>query len=84
MDVVALIGLAAAACTTAAFMPQVIKSWKTRQTRDISLGWLAFFMFGIATWIVYGLLRHDPVIIAANVATLVLVLMLLALKIKHH
>ena len=84
MSVVNMIGLLAAVCTTCAFVPQVVKSWRTHQTRDISQGWLALLIFGVAAWIVYGVLRHDLVIIAANVATLLLVLTLLALKLKHH
>ena len=84
MGMIEMIGLVAAVCTTAAFVPQVVKSWKNRHTRDISLGWLALFIFGILSWTVYGILRHDLVIIAANVVTLLLVLMLLALKMKYR
>jgi len=84
MDVVTVIGLAAAACTTLAFLPQVLKSWRTRHTRDISIGWLVLLTIGLLTWIVYGVLRHDPVIIAANIATVSLVGIIIVLKIKYH
>ena len=84
MDMISLIGLFAAICTTSAFLPQVLKSWRTKQTRDISIGWLVFLTIGLSTWIVYGVLRNDLVIIAANVATIILVLILFGLKIKYH
>ena len=83
MDMISLIGLFAAACTTLAFLPQLLKSWRTRQTRDISIGWLVLLAIGLSTWIVYGVLRHDMVIIVANVATIALVLILFGLKIKY-
>ena len=84
METTSIIGLLAAGCTTTAFLPQVIKSFKTRHTRDISLGWLVLLLFGIGLWVAYGLLRGDFVIITANVATLVLVVILFTLKIKYH
>jgi len=84
MDTISFIGVFAAACTTLAFLPQVLKCWRTRQTRDISIGWLVLLTIGLSSWIVYGVLRHDLVIIAANVATISLVLILFGLKIKYR
>ena len=51
-----LIGFAAAACTTVAYAPQVIKVWKTRSTGDISLGMFLVMVLGLALWLAYGLL----------------------------
>ena len=83
METTSIIGLLAAGCTTIAFLPQVIKSVKTRHTRDISLGWLVLLLCGIGLWVVYGLLRDDFVIIAANAATLVFVVVLFVLKTRY-
>ncbi len=84
MDLVRIIGFFSAACTTAAFLPQVIKSWRTKKTRDISSGWLGLLVVGIFSWIVYGILREDLVIIIGNVATVAMLAVLLYLKIKYH
>lgn len=77
------IGLAAAFCTTVAFLPQAIKTWKTRSTRDISLGMFLLFTSGIFLWLIYGLLLHDVPLIAANGITFVLTLTILGLKLRH-
>ena len=66
------IGFAAAALTTIAFLPQAVKSWRSRSTRDVSLGMALLLVTGIVLWLAYGLLRADLPIIAANAVTLLL------------
>ncbi len=83
MTYVTAIGLGAAFCTTIAFLPQAIKTWRTRSTKDISLGMFLIFSIGIALWLIYGLLQHDIPLIAANGITLVLALTILGFKIRH-
>jgi MtN3 and saliva related transmembrane protein len=83
MTYVTVIGLGAAFCTTIAFLPQAIKTWRTRSTKDISLAMFLIFSIGIALWLVYGLLQHDIPLIAANGITLVLALTILGFKIRH-
>jgi MtN3 and saliva related transmembrane protein len=61
-----LIGLAAAVCTTVAYFPQLKKSWQTRRTDDLSLTMLLVLSSGVALWVVYGVIKADWVIIAAN------------------
>jgi MtN3 and saliva related transmembrane protein len=61
-----VIGLVAAACTTAANLPQLKKAWTTGETDDISLKTLLLFACGLGLWVVYGVLREDIVIILAN------------------
>jgi MtN3 and saliva related transmembrane protein len=61
-----LIGLAAAVCTTVAYFPQLKKSWQTRRTDDLSLAMLLVLSSGVALWVVYGAIKGDGVIIAAN------------------
>ncbi len=78
-----LVGYIAAFCTTGAFIPQVIQTLKTRDTRAISLGMYALFVTGIAMWLAYGILLRDVPIIAANAVTLALSGVVLAMKIKY-
>lgn len=72
MDVVELIGLLAATFTTAAFVPQVIQLWRTRNADGISLPTFVIFSVGVLMWLAYGLLRRATPIIAANLVTIVL------------
>ena len=55
-DAPTLIGFIAAILTTFAFVPQVLRVWRTRSTSDISLGMYALFTLGVALWLVYGIL----------------------------
>ncbi len=80
---ITLIGLAAAFCTTIAFLPQVIKTWRTRSTGDISLSMFLVFTTGIFLWLVYGLSIGDVPLITANGITFVLSGTILYFKLRH-
>jgi MtN3 and saliva related transmembrane protein len=77
------IGFFAGALTTAAFIPQVMKTWRSRRAHDFSWLWLGLFSGGIATWLGYGVLTNDSAIIVANAVTLVLVLSIALIKARH-
>ncbi len=76
------VGYAAALLTTVAFVPQVWKTWRTRSAGDLSTAMLVIFTAGVALWLVYGLLLGSAPIIAANVATLALSGLLVALRLR--
>lgn len=80
MNPITLLGLAAATCTTIAFVPQVVKTWKAKTAKDLSLGTFSIFTTGVVLWLVYGLLIMDIPIIAANTVTLALVVTILFFK----
>ena len=73
-------GFAAATLTSLAFLPQVIKAWQTRSVEDLSMGTLLAQGTGVALWILYGVGIQSLPVIASNVMTLVLMLILIALK----
>ena len=77
-----IIGLIAAVCTTFAFIPQVIKVWKTKQTMDLSLRMYSIMFIGILLWLVYGIRIDSLSIILANVVTAILVGTILVYIIK--
>jgi MtN3 and saliva related transmembrane protein len=83
MNAIQLLGLAAGSCTTIAFLPQVIKTWKTGSARDLSLGMFSFFCFGVLLWLIYGLVIQDIPVIVANLLTLVLASSLLYFKLRY-
>jgi MtN3 and saliva related transmembrane protein len=83
MDTIVIVGYIAGALTTISFVPQLIKAWKMRETRDLSLAMLVLFGIGILLWIIYGFWVDSLPIIAANMSTVVLILVLLFLKIRY-
>jgi MtN3 and saliva related transmembrane protein len=78
-----VVGLLAAAFTTVSYLPQVMKTLRTRHTKDISLLMYIVLAAGLFLWFVYGLLVKDLPIIIANAITFLLSLTILVLKIKH-
>jgi MtN3 and saliva related transmembrane protein len=82
MNTIQLLGLVAGSFTTAAFVPQVVKTWRTRSAKDLSLGMFSIFCLGVVLWLVYGFLIMDIPVIVANVVTLLLASFLLCLKLR--
>lgn len=83
MSAVTWLGLVAACLTTSAFLPQVIKTWRTRSTQDISLGMFSVLVTGIGLWVVYGVLVDDIPVIAANGLSFLFAGTILYFKIRH-
>lgn len=77
-----ILGLVAGACTTIAFLPQVLKTWKSRSAKDLSLGMFSFFCFGVLLWLIYGIMDNNIPVIAANLLTLMLASTLLFFKLR--
>jgi MtN3 and saliva related transmembrane protein len=78
-----LIGYGAAILTTAAFVPQALKSWSSRDLSGVSLSMYSLFTLGVALWLLYGILLKSWPIILANLITLILASVVLILKISH-
>lgn len=78
-----ILGLAAAILTTYAFVPQVLKVWKTKEVEDLSLSMYLIFLVGIFLWFAYGYLMESLSIMLANVVTGFLVLSLIYFKLKY-
>jgi len=75
----AVIGTVAALCTTLAFVPQILKTWRTGG-RDVSYSMLFVFLVGVLLWLAYGLLIWRLAVILSNLAAAVLVSLNIALK----
>ena len=78
-----LIGFAAAVGTTFSHLPQVLKCWKTGATGDLSLKMFLMLFSGISLWVVYGFMKGDMVIIAANVVSLLFLSNILFFKVRE-
>jgi MtN3 and saliva related transmembrane protein len=84
MNAVTAVGLVASACTMTAFLPQVIKTWRTKSSADLSLGMYGLLTTGAALWLTYGLLIRDLPVILTNAVTLVLLLAVLVQMAWHR
>ena len=76
-------GYFAAILTTAAFLPQLIKTLKTKKAEDVSLITLIMFICGVVSWIIYGYKISSSPILIANIITFVLNLLILISKISY-
>jgi MtN3 and saliva related transmembrane protein len=74
------LGLIAGTCTTLSFLPQVVRTLRSRHARDLSAAWLLIFGLGTALWLTYGLLKPDVAVAAANGVTFALVATLIVAK----
>ena len=81
--IIMYIGFFAAFCTTVAFLPQAIKVYKTKSTKDISLYMFLIFTIGVLSWLIYGLIINDWPVILANAVTLILSFFILIYKLKY-
>ena len=75
------LGYIAGFLTTIAFLPQVIKVWRTKSTKDISIWMFLIFTTGVLLWLIYGLLIINYSLIIANTITLILSISILIAKI---
>lgn len=72
MDITPIIGNIAAALTTLSFLPQAVKTIRTKDTGGLSLPMYFLFVTGVTLWLIYGILNHQMPIILGNLVTLVL------------
>lgn len=78
-----ILGFIATLCSTSAFLPQVIKAWRTRSTTDISLGMYSIIIFGCVLWMIYAWLQSDLPVFTTNAIILLLASSILCLKLRY-
>jgi len=83
MDAITIIGLIAALFTTVSLLPQLIKVYKTKSTKDISTGMFTLFGGGVLVWFVYGVFVNDLPIIVANSLAFIQAAVILIFKAKY-
>jgi len=82
MDSATLVGYFAGFLTTFSFVPQVLKTWKSKTASDLSLGMFLAFSLGVFCWLVYGILLDEAPMIFWNAVTLIFAMALLVMKLK--
>ena len=80
---VELVGFTAGLFVASSLFPQVLKSWKTESTKDISIAWNVINLIGQLIWLLYGILIGSISLIVMTTLTFLMVLSLLILKIKY-
>lgn len=83
MKYVELLGFLAGCITVVSFVPQVLRVWRTRQTRDLSLGAFGLLAAGSALWLAYGVLTRAWPVIFTNVSVGAMVLAIIAAKLRY-
>ncbi|MBC3756942.1 SemiSWEET transporter [Hyunsoonleella sp. SJ7] len=78
-----IVGFLAAFLTTAAFLPQVYKTWKTKDVSSLSLPMLLIFLVGIILWLIYGIFLNSPSMVFANAVTVISATLLIYFKIRY-
>lgn len=84
LDIIDITGLFAGLVTTFSFLPQVIKTMRTKDTSGISLVMYVVYIIGILLWFVYASLIHQPIIIFTNSFSFILGTIMLIMKIKYR
>ena len=84
MDGVQVLGYAACAVTALTFLPQVIKTWKEKSAKNVSLMMFVIAFVNEVMWIAYGALQHDNVIVIKNVIMISMCSIMIGLKLKYN
>lgn len=77
------IGTAAGFVSTITFLPQVIKIWKTKSTKDLSSLTLLFLFLNVSLWLIYGILIKDFPIMGTNGIVLSMIIIMIYFKWKY-
>jgi MtN3 and saliva related transmembrane protein len=78
-----LIGITAGILVLSSFIPQLHKAYKTKRMSDVSIYLMILIASGMFLWVIYGVIRKDPVIIATNASGFILNIILMILKLKY-
>jgi MtN3 and saliva related transmembrane protein len=78
-----LIGISAGILVLSSFIPQLHKAYKTKRMLDVSIYLMALIASGMFLWVIYGIIRRDPIIIGTNAAGFILNIILMILKLKY-
>ena len=83
MNIETFVGMVAATCTTISFVPQIIKIYRSKHAKDLSLPMYIFFTFGVFMWLIYGVMLNSVPVITANGVTVIFCAYIIAMKLKY-
>ena len=79
-----VLGLVAGAITTFAAVPQVVRTWRTKHARDISIWQPLLLVVGMLLWLAYGIVLRDLPLVAANIFSIICYVALVVMKIRFR
>lgn len=79
-----ILGIIAGTLTTVSFIPQVLKIYRRKDAKDLSLATFCIFSCGVFFWLAYGIMIKEWPVILANSITLVLISLIIAMKIRYR
>ena len=80
MDIINIVGAAGGIVSSVTFLPQVVKIWKTKSAKDLSMGTLLFLVLNVSLWLLYGILTNLYPIIITNGIVLSMVFVMIYFK----
>ena len=80
---ITVVGVVASICTSTCMLPQLIKLVKDKKATDISISMLVILFVGVSSWVVYGFLKNDWIIISANVFSFIVNFLLTFFTLKY-
>lgn len=84
IDAIEVLGLVAAVLTTSGFLPQIIKTWKTKDVSSLSLPMYLVLCTGMVLWLIYGVLTNSFALVAANTVSSSLTFLLVVFILKYR
>ena len=79
-----ILGIVAGILTTSGFVPQIIKTYKTKKVRDLSLLMFILLLTGLLLWLIYGIIEKNIPILFTNITAITYVVIILSMKIKYR
>ena len=79
-----ILGIVAGTLTTISFIPQVIKIYNTKDAKDLSIATFCIFSCGVFLWLLYGIVTREWPIVLANGVTFILILLIIAMKVRYN
>jgi len=83
-NAVELLGLIAATCTTFGFMPQIVKTWRSKDVSNLSLPMYSVICLGTILWLIYGIIINSTAIIFANILAIAFTFLLVIFILKYR
>lgn len=84
MTAIDVLGYSACAVTSLTFLPQVLKTWKEKSAKNVSLLMFVIAVVNEVMWIAYGVLRDDMVIILTNALMMLMAFIMISLKLRYR
>ncbi len=84
MEGIKIFGFLAGIVTSSGMLPQLIKTWKTKEVKDLSIKMFIVYLIGFGMWITYGVIESDPPIVATNILSVIITIVMVVLKLKYQ